>query len=156
FHRLQWTRLPAGETPLALAERVRRLLSHEPSHAPSIAQRSGRPVSDAPLAARAPPPTWWSRPALLVLALLVVAGCIYLVLDRFVLSNRSGPAPRAIANKSIAVLPFADLSERRDQEYFSDGMTEEIIELLSKIPDLRVPARTSSFYFKGKSADIPT
>ena len=47
------------------------------------------------------------------------------------------------------------MSEKRDQEYFSDGMTEEIIDLLVKIPGLKVPARTSSFYFKGKSTQIP-
>jgi TolB-like protein len=60
-----------------------------------------------------------------------------------------------VSDKSVAVLPFADMSEKRDQEYFSDGMAEEIIDLLVKIPDLRVPARTSSFYFKGKPTKIP-
>jgi TolB-like protein/Flp pilus assembly protein TadD len=62
----------------------------------------------------------------------------------------------AISDKSIAVLPFADMSEKHDQEYFADGMAEEILDLLAKIPGLHVPARTSSFYFKGKSEDIPT
>ena len=57
-------------------------------------------------------------------------------------------------DKSIAVLPFIDLSEKKDQEYFSDGLSEELIDLLTKIPDLRVPARTSSFYFKGQHATI--
>ena len=60
----------------------------------------------------------------------------------------------AISARSIAVLPFIDLSERKDQEYFSDGLSEELIGLLSKVPDLRVPARTSSFFFKGKSVPI--
>ncbi len=55
---------------------------------------------------------------------------------------------------SIAVLPFADLSPDKDQEYFCDGMTEEIIDALSKIGGLRVVARTSSFAFKGKQQDI--
>jgi len=55
---------------------------------------------------------------------------------------------------SIAVLPFVDLSEKKDQEYFSDGLSEELIDLLARVPDLRVPARTSSFYFKGRSDDI--
>ena len=55
---------------------------------------------------------------------------------------------------SIAVLPFIDLSELKDQEYFSDGLSEELIGLLTKISGLRVPARTSSFYFKGKQATI--
>ena len=54
------------------------------------------------------------------------------------------------------MLPFVDMSEKKDQEYFSDGMAEEVIDLLAKVPDLRVPARTSSFYFKGKSEDIHT
>ena len=48
------------------------------------------------------------------------------------------------------------MSEKHDQEYFGDGMAEEILDLLAKIPGLHVPARTSSFYFKGKSEDIPT
>jgi TolB-like protein/DNA-binding winged helix-turn-helix (wHTH) protein/cytochrome c-type biogenesis protein CcmH/NrfG len=57
---------------------------------------------------------------------------------------------------SIAVLPFVDMSEKKDQEYFSDGLSEELIDMLTKIPGLSVPARTSSFYFKGKSEDIQT
>jgi TolB-like protein len=70
-----------------------------------------------------------------------------------------GPAvlpPAPISAKSVAILPFLDMSENKDQEHFSDGLTEELINRLSKIPDMRVPARTSSFYFKGKSEDIPT
>jgi len=62
--------------------------------------------------------------------------------------------PAANDLSSIAVLPFADLSPDRDQEYFCDGMTEEIIDELSKIGGLRVVARTSSFAFKGKQQDI--
>jgi TolB-like protein/cytochrome c-type biogenesis protein CcmH/NrfG len=65
-------------------------------------------------------------------------------------------APTLIPEKSIAVLPFADLSERKDQEHFSDGLAEALIDLLTQVPDLRVPARTSSFFFKGKSDDIAT
>ena len=62
----------------------------------------------------------------------------------------------AISDKSVAVLPFLDMSEKKDQEYFSDGLSEELIDMLVKVPDLRVPARTSSFYFKNRSEDIPT
>lgn len=58
--------------------------------------------------------------------------------------------------KSIAVLPFVDMSEKHDQGYFSDGLSEELIDMLTKVSELRVPARTSSFYFKGKSEDIAT
>jgi TolB-like protein len=59
-----------------------------------------------------------------------------------------------IAEKSIAVLPFLDLSENKDQEYFADGMAEEIIDLLARIPPLKVIGRTSSFQFKGRNADL--
>jgi adenylate cyclase len=62
----------------------------------------------------------------------------------------AAPPSAAISNKSIAVLPFTDMSEKKDQEYFSDGLSEELIDLLAQTPDLQVIARTSSFYFKGK------
>ena len=55
---------------------------------------------------------------------------------------------------SIAVLPFVDLSADGDQEYFSDGMAEEILNALVKVPGLRVAGRTSSFLFKGKNEDL--
>lgn len=57
--------------------------------------------------------------------------------------------------KSIAVLPFKDFSNTGDQEWFSDGLTDEILNSLAQLPDLKVTARTSSFYFKGKEATIP-
>ena len=57
-------------------------------------------------------------------------------------------------NNSIAVLPFLDMSPNKDQEYFSDGLSEELLNLLSKIPDLKVIGRTSSFSFKGKNEDL--
>jgi len=61
-----------------------------------------------------------------------------------------------IDDKSIAVLAFTDMSPNKDQEYFSDGISEEILNLLTKIPELKVIARTSSFSFKGKGVDIRT
>ncbi|MRV76757.1 transcriptional regulator [Duganella sp. FT92W] len=67
-------------------------------------------------------------------------------------SNGSTHAGRY--QKSIAVLPFLDLTEYMKQEYFADGMTEELIGRLSKIPGVRVPAPTSSFYFKGKQLPV--
>jgi TolB-like protein len=60
----------------------------------------------------------------------------------------------AVADKSIAVLPFTDMSEKRDQEYFADGMAEEVLDALAKIPGLHVIGRTSSFQFKGKNEDL--
>jgi TolB-like protein len=62
---------------------------------------------------------------------------------------------QSIAEKSIAVLPFTDMSEKHDQEYLADGMAEEILNLLAQAPELLVSARTSSFYFKGKQTKIP-
>jgi TolB-like protein/lipoprotein NlpI len=63
------------------------------------------------------------------------------------------PAP-AVSDNSIAVLPFVDMSQAKDQEYFSDGISEELLNLLAKIPQLHVAARTSAFSFKGKDAPI--
>jgi len=65
----------------------------------------------------------------------------------------SPPAPSRPEN-SIAVLPFVDMSPQKDQEYFCDGMTEDLINRLSNIRELRVPARTSAFMFKGKTPDM--
>jgi TolB-like protein/Tfp pilus assembly protein PilF len=60
----------------------------------------------------------------------------------------------AASDGSIAVLPFVDMSQSKDQEYFSDGLSEELLNLLAQVPQLRVIARTSSFAFKGKEAGI--
>jgi serine/threonine protein kinase/tetratricopeptide (TPR) repeat protein len=71
------------------------------------------------------------------------------------IANAAGVAPAAApAGKRIAVLPFTDMSSERDQEYFADGITEEIINALTKIQALQVASRSSAFAFKGKSIDI--
>lgn len=93
----------------------------------------------------------------LALALLIA----YLAANSFwpskpVAGSRQTPATTtAVGEQSIAVLPFTDMSESKDQEYFADGTAEEIIDLLAAVPELHVPARTSSFYFKGKPTKIP-
>jgi TolB-like protein len=74
--------------------------------------------------------------------------------DRLIASPASGVP--AIPDKSIAVLPFTDMSEKNDQEYFADGMAEEMVDILAKIPQLKVIGRISSFYFKGQAEDLPT
>lgn len=72
-----------------------------------------------------------------------------------------GPAPaigaskKSVEHDSIAVLPFVNMSSDPEQEYFSDGMSEELLNLLARIPELRVAARTSAFSFKGKDVEIP-
>jgi TolB-like protein len=109
------------------------------------------------------------RTAIIVAALigLTIAG---FAVDHLWVSNRGAaptsvptsavpapaPAPAAptIPEKSVAVLPFVDMSEKRDQEYFADGMAEEVLDLLSQIPGLTVIGRTSSFQFKGANQDL--
>ena len=169
FREVQWVRLSAGDTPPAFAERVSRLLSLEQTAPADVSSRA----TAAPLIAAAPSraPTARSRAQRLPLLIAAVAviGVGYLALDKFVLSKRptagvQTAAPTAasvgarstIPEKSIAVLPFVDMSEKKDQEYFSDGLSEELIEHLARSPELRVIARTSSFSFKGKADDVPT
>ncbi|HET7599640.1 MAG TPA: protein kinase [Gemmatimonadales bacterium] len=98
-------------------------------------------------AVKRPAPRRWTRPLAGAAALLLLA------LGTFAVARRARlalPVPAA----SAAVLPFVDLSPARDQEYFSDGLTEELITSLSQVPGLRVAARTSSFQFKGRSTDV--
>src|SRR5215831_20900456 len=67
----------------------------------------------------------------------------------------SRAAPAAISDqKSIAVLPFASLSSDPERDYFGDGIAEELIHLLARVPGLKVPARTSSFAYKGRNIDV--
>jgi TolB-like protein len=95
--------------------------------------------------------------AMTILAALLVAGA-----GAWVLSSKRGvtavaavtSTPAADAAVTLAVLPFADMSPAHDQEYFSDGLTEELLNQLAQIKALRVTARTSSFSFKGKGEDM--
>ncbi len=98
---------------------------------------------------------------LLILALLLAIGGA--VVSRFAppspaSTSEAGPAPAAasIPNKSIAVLAFADLSSTHDQEYFSDGIAEELQSALTRLHDLKVAGRSSSFYYKGRNEDLRT
>jgi len=84
---------------------------------------------------------------------LLVLGAI--VAAFMIVSRRPTTSLTAIPEKSIAVLPFVNMSEDKSNEYFSDGISEELLNLLAKIPQLQVTARTSSFSFKGKEVAIP-
>jgi TolB-like protein/Flp pilus assembly protein TadD len=94
--------------------------------------------------------------AVAVATIIVVGAAVALGIHFWTTKHGGAPPASAAAttDKSIAVLPFVDMSEKKDQEYFSDGLSEELIDMLTKVPELRVPARTSSFYFKGKQATI--
>ncbi len=72
------------------------------------------------------------------------------------LAARAAPGQHAQNDKSIAVLPFLDLSPNHDQGYFSDGMSEEILNALAQVQDLKVAGRTSSFYFKDRNENLRT
>jgi adenylate cyclase len=156
FLRVQWTRLPAGETLPAFSQRIRMLL--EPSAATPPA--AGTPVSHSVVT-----PIQGARRTRLYVLLALGLGLLtaiaalqpwHLLAGRHE-AARVGTAVSdagAAAQKSVAVLPFTDMSEKHDQEYFSDGLSEELIDVLAKVPNLRVPARTSSFSFKGRAATI--
>jgi TolB-like protein/Flp pilus assembly protein TadD len=96
---------------------------------------------------------------LLAAGLAVVAALAAMLADKFWLAKHVASeqtkiaATNVVSDKSIAVLPFVDLSEKKDQEYFANGIAEEVLDRLAKVPGLRVVGRTSSFQFKGKNTD---
>jgi TolB-like protein len=150
FRAVQWTRLPGGETPAAFVERIKRLLS--PQLSPLSAVSGAAPGLREPVRA-----SRRSKPVLLAIVAVVFAMLAYFVADKFWISKllaastAFNPPPH-----SIAVLPFANMSGDKEQEYFSDGLTEELLNSLSEINELQVAARTSAFSFKGKDTDIGT
>ena len=89
-----------------------------------------------------------------VIALIAFAAAAFFFFHRSGSAGSGVAATAAATEKSIAVLPFVDLSQAKDQEYFCDGISEEILDALARIEGLRVVARTSSFSFKGKNADV--
>jgi transcriptional activator of cad operon len=115
-------------------------------------------------AAATPSPEALPRPALgtgrrsgvlLAGAAVVCLGLLVVFGSRADLVHKLGGYARGVPQNSVAVLPFLDLtSQQMNEEYFADGMTEELIDELSKIRGVRVPAPTSSFYFKGKQLTV--
>ncbi len=108
----------------------------------------------------------------LAITISLILALAYFTYDKYVLDPDRDAADIALAvqearqqaapntesteiDRSIAVLPFVNISSDPEQEYFSDGLSEELLNLLAKIPELRVAARTSSFSFKGQSIEIP-
>jgi TolB-like protein/Flp pilus assembly protein TadD len=140
FQRVQWTRLPAGETPPAFVAHVQRLLSSDTSGA-ALGARSA-------IGWRAPTSTWSRRVLALAAAVMVLGSGLYLAINSPWISKPRALAVFAPPRHSIAVLPFVNLSGDQEQEYFSDGLTEELLNSLAQIDDLQVAARTSSFSFK--------
>jgi TolB-like protein len=161
FRKVQWTHLAAGDPSPKFVDRVRQLLG---------ANEQVRNTADGPATnlIQGTTSTRQNRSAMIIGTIIVCILAAGLAIW-IPVSNQSeqhnhsrGDEPNVLhseagaPDKSIAVLPFVDLSEKKDQEYFSDGLAEELLDLLSRIPELRVAARTSAFSFKGKSDDIPT
>jgi TolB-like protein/Tfp pilus assembly protein PilF len=145
FQRVQWTRLPGGETPPAFVERVHKLQSPAEPEKPSKAVPSAGSV----VGSSSPSRRWlWKAvlPAAVVALVLVALG--YLVLDRL-----GHPKPAAQVANSIAVLPLANESGEASQQYFSDGISEDLITALSQFSGLKVIGRTSAFQFKDSRED---
>jgi TolB-like protein/Tfp pilus assembly protein PilF len=108
----------------------------------------------------------------ITIIIILLAGIGYFTFDKFVLDPQrdevlvqeavetaielAEQAAAEATDASIAVMPFVNMSSDPEQEYFSDGLAEELLNLLARIPELRVAARTSSFAFKGEKVDIPT
>jgi serine/threonine protein kinase/tetratricopeptide (TPR) repeat protein len=101
---------------------------------------------------RSPVPGRWTLALLAVL--LIVLGVSGVAARRWMLGAPSPPTSASEEPRSIAVLAFSDMSPDHDQEYFSDGVAQEIISALTEVRGLRVVARSSSFSFKGKNEDL--
>jgi TolB-like protein/DNA-binding winged helix-turn-helix (wHTH) protein len=87
-------------------------------------------------------------------AATVLVGIVAAAITGYFWFGRNRPNAPSLSNTSIAVLPFVDLSPNKDQEYFSDGLAEELINDLAKVQGMRVVARSSAFQFKGKNEDL--
>ena len=89
----------------------------------------------------------------IIISVLSVA-VVLLLIDKFMLSPAIPPDTAETSDKSIAVLPFVNMSSDPEQEFFSDGITEEILNSLAAVKELKVAGRTSSFAFKGRNEDL--
>jgi TolB-like protein/Tfp pilus assembly protein PilF len=147
FRDLQWTRLLDGETPTEFVRRIQQLLSGE---TPPLSKPASRPR----VALTARPSRL--KPAGAAFAIALVAVTAYLIVEKPWTTKPLPPIAFSPPAHSIAVLPFINMSGDKEQEYFSDGLTEEILNSLARINELQVVGRTSSFYFKGKDVDLGT
>jgi TolB-like protein/Flp pilus assembly protein TadD len=169
FARVQWTRLPGGQLPPQFASRIAAVLAAagSPAAMPAATAEPGSAVAAAAPSVLVSGNSMAAARRHIGLGAGLLAGALALLgllvwhPWRPALNPAAQPAPAGLTadagssgGKSVAVLPFTDLSEKHDQEYFSDGLAEELIDSLTKIPNLRVPARTSSFSFKGRSVTV--
>ena len=138
FQRVQWTRLPDGHTPPEFVRRIEQLLSGKevPTTVPSDRGRRS-----------------WVRPAWLAVAIAVAVLAAYCLIERPWIARPPPSAAFAPPAGSIAVLPFVNMSGDQSQEYFSDGVSEDLIVILSQFPGLKVIGHSSSFQFRDSKQD---
>lgn len=147
FREVQWTRLPGGETPAVFVERIQRLLAGEAAPASETVRTLVNPVASTAPAPRGPTR---SRKGVIYAA---IAAAALLVAGYFTLERLSGSKPRLLGAASIAVLPLANESGEASQQYFSDGISEDLITALSQFPGLKVIGRSSAFKFRDAKED---
>ncbi len=147
FREVQWTRLPGGEMQPAFVERVKRLLSPESTGAPDPARTASSAVASGAAAAS----RLSRRRAGLLYGAIAVA--VLLALGYLGLGQLNRAKPGAPGTASIAVLPLANESGEASQQYFSDGISEDLITALGQFPGLKVIGRTSSFRFRDSKED---
>ncbi len=150
-------RLVARKIPTPVIQLLRRILAVDPVKRPA----SARELMEAVESCRVrlgfiPPPrskVWRTgqKFAAAFVGLAVIGAAAFFA---FRLSQPKATPPALVPSKSIAILPFLDLSQTKDQEYFSDGITEQIINSLARVHGLFVVARTTAFAFKNKNMDI--
>jgi TolB-like protein len=152
FCRFHWTRTSGRVVPAALVSRVIALASKQSSVTEGAADRV--PKEDH----RRKPKSPGSWIGIAGGSLLAVVCLLYLLISvrrQDLATTDPAAAPSdLVRTPSIAILPFKDLSEKHDQEYFADGLAEELIDQLTKVPSLAVTARKSSFHFKNESASL--
>jgi TolB-like protein len=158
FSAVQWTRLPDGKPTPNFVARVEKLLNDQTAGAVA-----GQPAELGRVVVASSSTLRWPIGVAIAAVIAVAAAWYYITVgprhellpaSRVPAAEPSAATSPAFPEKSVAVLPFVDMSEEKDQEYFGDGMAEEILDLLAKIPGLTVIGRTSSFQFKGKNADL--
>jgi TolB-like protein len=154
FCESQWTRLAEGRPSREFVERIQSLLSPESSRT-GAAANAVRPRAAAASSQASNGRRSWKAALVAIVALLVIA-LGYGALNRFVLSGHPVAAAFSPPSHSIAVLPFVNMSGDKEQDYFSDGLTEELLNALARINELQVAARTSAFSFKDKDVTVGT
>jgi TolB-like protein/Tfp pilus assembly protein PilF len=150
---LPMEQLKAARVPSRLISLLVSMLAPEPAARPSV-----RALTSQLQDCRAQILDRWKSARRLALAagVIGIAAAAFALLPRWHNQTVSqSVAPANVPAKSIAVLPFRNLSEDKDSAFFADGIQEELLNLLSKVPQLQVAARTSSFSFKGKPIEIP-